>query len=177
MANAVLDGADAVMLSGETSVGKYPIDAVRTMSSIALAVESDSTAAPDLVHIPRTKRGVISYSAREIGERLGAKALVAVTSTGDTVRRLARLHSHLPLIAITGDPRIRSQLALTWGTETFLTDRVTETAELVKVTDELLLPVEGYNEDDLIVIVAGNVPGVEGSTNFILVHRIGEADH
>jgi len=157
VANAVLDGADAVMLSGETSVGKYPIEAVRTMSSIALAVEADSTAAPDLVHIPRT--------------------MVAVTSTGDTVRRLARLHSHLPLIAITGDPRIRSQLALTWGTETFLTDRVNETAELVKVTDELLLPVEGYNEDDLIVIVAGNVPGVEGSTNFILVHRMGEADH
>lgn len=177
VANAVMDGADAVMLSGETSVGKYPYDAVRTMSSIALAVEEDSTAAPDLVHIPRTKRGVISYSAREIGERLGAKALVAVTSTGDTVRRLARLHSHLPLIAITGDPRIRSQLSLTWGAETFLTNRVNETAEIVKVTDELLLPVEGFNEDDLIVIVAGNVPGVEGSTNFILVHRMGEADH
>ncbi|MFL0580248.1 pyruvate kinase [Dietzia sp. 179-F 9C3 NHS] len=177
VANAVMDGADAVMLSGETSVGRYPYEAVRTMSSIALAVEEDSTAAPDLVHIPRTKRGVISYSAREIGERLGAKALVAVTSTGDTVRRLARLHSHLPLIAITGDPRIRSQLALTWGAETFLTSRVNETAEIVKVTDELLLPVEGYNEDDLIVIVAGSVPGVEGSTNFILVHRMGEADH
>ena len=177
VANAVMDGADAVMLSGETSVGKYPYDAVRTMSSIAVAVEQDSTEAPDLVHIPRTKRGVISYSAREIGERLGAKALVAVTSTGDTVRRLARLHSPLPLIAITGDPRIRSQLALTWGAETFLTSRVNETAEIVKVTDELLLPVEGYNEDDLIVIVAGNVPGVEGSTNFILVHRMGEADH
>jgi pyruvate kinase len=136
VANAVMDGADAVMLSGETSVGKYPYDAVRTMSSIALAVEADSTAAPDLVHIPRTKRGVISYSAREIGERLGAKALVAVTSTGDTVRRLARLHSPLPLIAITGDPRIRSQLALTWGAETFLTNRVNETAEIVKVTDD-----------------------------------------
>lgn len=177
VANAVMDGADAVMLSGETSVGKYPYDAVRTMSSIAMAVEEDSTAAPDLVHIPRTKRGVISYSAREIGERLGAKALVAVTSTGDTVRRLARLHSHLPLIAITGNPRIRNQLALTWGAETFLTDRVDDTAEIVKVTDELLLPLEGYNEDDLIVLVAGNVPGVEGSTNFILVHRMGEADH
>lgn len=177
VANAVLDGADAVMLSGETSVGKYPIDAVRTMSSIALAVESDSTAAPDLVHIPRTKRGVISYSAREIGERLGAKALVAVTSTGDTVRRLARLHSPLPLIAITGDPKIRRQLSLTWGAQTFLTDRINDTAEVVKATDEMLLPLEGYNKDDVIVLVAGNVPGVEGSTNFILVHRIGEADH
>lgn len=177
VANAVMDGADAVMLSGETSVGKYPYEAVRTMSSIALAVEADSTAAPDLVHIPRTKRGVISYSAREIGERLGAKALVAVTATGDTVRRLARLHSHLPLIAVTADERMRNQLALTWGAETFLTDRINDTAEIVKVTDEMLLQVDGYHENDLIVIVAGNVPGVEGSTNFILVHRIGEADH
>ena len=177
VANAVMDGADAVMLSGETSVGKYPYEAVRTMSSIALAVEADSTAAPDLVHIPRTKRGVISYSAREIGERLGAKALVAITATGDTVRRLARLHSHLPLIAVTADPRMRNQLTLTWGAETFLTDRINDTAEIVKVTDEMLLPLEGYNKDDLIVLVAGNVPGVEGSTNFILVHRIGEADH
>ncbi|HJC29335.1 MAG TPA: pyruvate kinase [Candidatus Dietzia intestinipullorum] len=177
VANAVMDGADAVMLSGETSVGKYPYEAVRTMSSIALAVEADSTAAPDLVHIPRTKRGVISYSAREIGERLGAKALVAITATGDTVRRLARLHSHLPLIAVTADPRMRNQLTLTWGAETFLTDRINDTAEIVKVTDEMLLQVDGYNENDVIVIVAGNVPGVEGSTNSILVHRIGEADH
>jgi len=177
VANAVLDGADAVMLSGETSVGRYPIDAVRTMSSIALAVEADSTAAPELVHIPRTKRGVISASAREIGERLGAKALVAVTSTGDTVKRLARLHSPLPLIALTSDPRIRSQLTLTWGTQTFLTDRINDTAEIVKATDELLLPLDGYKEDDLVVLVAGNVPGVEGSTNSILVHRMGETDH
>lgn len=177
VANAVMDGADAVMLSGETSIGAYPFDAVRTMSDIALAVEDDSTAAPDLVHVPRTKRGVISYSAREIGERLGAKALVAVTSTGDTVRRLSRLHSPIPLFAVTGDPTVRSQLALTWGADTFLTPRVNETAELVKLIDELLLPLDDIDEGDLVVVVAGNVPGVEGSTNFILVHRMGEADH
>ena len=177
VANAVMDGADAVMLSGETSIGAFPYDAVRTMSDIALAVEADSTAAPELVHKPRTKRGVISYSAREIGERLDAKALVAVTSTGDTVRRLSRLHSPLPLFAVTGDPRVRSQLALTWGADTFLTPRVNETAELVKLIDELLLPLETISEGDLVVVVAGNVPGVEGSTNFILVHRMGEADH
>ena len=177
VANAVMDGTDAVMLSGETSVGRHPYDAVRTMSDIAMAVEEDSTAAPDLVHIPRTKRGVISYSAKEIGERLGAKALVAVTSTGDTVRRLARLHSPIPLYAVTGDPRVRSQLSLTWGTETFLTPRVNETAELVKLIDELLLPAEGVSEGDLAVVVAGNVPGVEGSTNFIVVHQMGELDH
>src|ERR1700754_3369968 len=91
VANAVLDGADALMLSGETAVGKYPLAAVRTMSRIVCAVEENSTAAPPLTHVPRTKRGVISYAARDIGERLDAKALVAFTQSGDTVKRLARL--------------------------------------------------------------------------------------
>ena len=101
VANAVLDGADAVMLSGETSVGKYPLEAVRTMARIISAVEENSVAAPPLTHVPRTKRGVISYAARDIGERLDAKALVAFTQSGDTVRRLARLHTPLPLLAFT----------------------------------------------------------------------------
>src|SRR5207244_13303044 len=120
VANAVLDGADALMLSGETSVGRYPIDSVQTMSRIIEAVESESTAVPSLTHMPRTKRGVISYAARDIGERLNAKALVAFTQSGDTVRRLARLHTHLPLLAFTPEPSVRSQLALTWGTETLI---------------------------------------------------------
>ena len=95
-------GADAVMLSGETSVGKFPLEAVQTMARIVTRMERDSTGAP-LAHMPRTKRGVISYAARDIGERLDAKALIAFTSSGDTVRRLARLHSRLPLLAFVTD--------------------------------------------------------------------------
>lgn len=177
VANAVLDGADAVMLSGEVSIGKYPIEAVRTMSDICRAVERDSSLVPELRHKPRTKRGVISYAARDIGESLDAKALVAVTSSGDTVRRLARLHSPLPLLAVTGDPRVRSQLALTWGAETYLTDSFGTTEEVLNKTDELLKLSGEYHDGDLIIMVAGSVPGVEGSTNFILAHRVGEQDH
>lgn len=177
VANAVLDGADAVMLSGETSIGAYPVEAVRTMSSICLAVESDRTSVPELRHKPRTKRGVISYAARDIGEALHAKALVAVTSQGDTVRRLARLHSPLPLLAVTGDPRVRSQLSLTWGAETYLIDSFADTEEVLAQTDELLTKTGKYEEGDLIIMVAGSVPGIEGSTNFILAHRMGEQDH
>ncbi len=93
VANAVLDGADALMLSGETSVGKYPIVTVKTMAKIIEAVEAESVSAPPLTHTPRTMGGVLSFAARDIGERIGAKALVAFTYSGDTVRRLARLHT------------------------------------------------------------------------------------
>ncbi|HEY7222808.1 MAG TPA: pyruvate kinase [Micromonosporaceae bacterium] len=176
VANAVLDGADAVMLSGETSVGKYPMAAVRTMARIICAVEDNSTAAPPLTHVPRTKRGVISYAARDIGERLDAKALVAFTQSGDTVKRLARLHTPLPLLAFTAWPEVRSQLAMTWGTETFIVPMMTSTDGMIRQVDKSLLELGRYKRGDLVVIVAGAPPGTVGSTNLIHVHRIGEDD-
>lgn len=177
VANAVLDGTDAVMLSGETSVGEYPLEAVRTMARIIARVEQDSTTAPPLSHVPRTKRGVISYAARDIGERLDAKALVAFTSSGDTVRRLARLHSPLPLLAFVTEPKVRSQLALTWGTETFIVAHADSTDDMIRQVDHALLEMDLYRRGDLVIIVAGAPPGTVGSTNLIHVHRIGEDDH
>ncbi|HEX5143039.1 MAG TPA: pyruvate kinase [Mycobacterium sp.] len=177
VANAVLDGADAVMLSGETSVGKHPLDAVRTMARIITAVEAASVGVPPLTHVPRTKRGVISYAARDIGERLDAKALVAFTESGDTVRRLARLHTSLPLLAFTALPEVRSQLALTWGTETFIVEQMHSTDDMIRGADKALLELGRYKRGDLVVIVAGAPPGTVGSTNLIHVHRIGEDDH
>jgi pyruvate kinase len=176
VANAVLDGADALMLSGETSVGKHPLEAVKTMARIVSAVEQNSTAAPPLTHVPRTKRGVISYAARDIGERLDAKALVAFTQSGDTVRRLARLHTPLPLLAFTDLPEVRSQLALTWGTETFIVPHMQSTDGMIRQVDKSLLELGRYKRGDLVVIVAGAPPGTVGSTNLIHVHRIGEED-
>ena len=176
VANAVLDGADALMLSGETSVGKYSLEAVKTMSRIISAVEQNSVAAPPLAHVPRTKRGVISYAARDIGERLDAKALVAFTQSGDTVRRLARLHTPLPLLAFTSLPEVRSQMALTWGTETFIVPHQKSTDGMIRQVDKSLLELGRYKRGDLVVIVAGAPPGTVGSTNLIHVHRIGEDD-
>ena len=177
VANAVLDGADAVMLSGETSVGKYPLEAVKTMARITTRVEQDSRVAPPLEHVPRSKPGVISYAARDIGERLEAKALVAFTSSGDTVRRLARLHPPLPLLAFVTEPGLRSQLALTWGTETFIVPHMDSTDTMIRQVDHALLDLGRYRRGDLVVIVAGAPPGTVGSTNLIHVHRIGEDDH
>ena len=176
VANAVLDGADAVMLSGETSVGKYPLEAVRTMARIICAVEDNSVVVPPLTHVPRTKRGVISYAARDIGERLDAKALVAYTQSGDTVRRLARLHTPLPLLAFTSLPEVRSQLAMSWGTETFIVPHIQTTDGMIRQVDKSLLELGRYKRGDLVVIIAGAPPGTVGSTNLIHVHRIGEDD-
>ncbi|AJW38815.1 pyruvate kinase [Rhodococcus sp. EPR-279] len=176
VANAVLDGTDAVMLSGETSVGKYVMETVRTMARIVETVETEGDSVPPLTHVPRTKRGVISYAARDIGERLDAKALVAFTQSGDTVRRLARLHTKLPLLAFTSISEVRSQLSLSWGTETFLVPDVGSTDAMVKEVDKALLELGRYNKGDQVVIVAGAPPGTVGSTNLIHVHRIGEED-
>ena len=176
VANAVLDGADAVMLSGETSVGRDPQNVVSTMSRIVKSAEADGEV-PQLSHMPRTKRGVISYSARDIAERLNAKALVAFTTSGDTARRVARLHTHLPLLVFTPNQEVRSQLALTWGAQTFLCPVVDSTDSMMREIDEALLAMDEYNRDDMMVVVAGTPPGVTGNTNMIHVHPLGEDLH
>ncbi|OFT63505.1 MULTISPECIES: pyruvate kinase [Corynebacterium] len=173
VANAVLDGADAVMLSGETSVGIDPQNVVRTMSKIVTNAEEGGKV-PPLTHVPRTKRGVVSYSARDIAERLNAKAIVAFTTSGDTAKRVARLHSSLPLLAFTPHPAVRSQLALTWGAETFLSSEVKSTDDMMEAIDQSLLGMDKYKEGDMIVVIAGTPPGISGNTNMIQVHQLGQ---
>ncbi|GAA2011331.1 pyruvate kinase [Nakamurella flavida] len=176
VANAVLDGADAVMLSGETSVGKFPFVTVATMARIIEAVESESVMAPPLTHTPRTRGGVLSFAARDIGERVGAKALVAFTYSGDTIRRLSRLHTRLPVLAFTPLASVRNQLSLTWGTQTFEVASVETTDEMVSLVDQAMLRAPGYEHGDTVVIVAGAPPNTPGSTNLIRVHRLGYDD-
>ena len=191
VANAVLDGADAVMLSGETSVGSYPIQAVATMARIVETVDGQRTAlngaaaqfrrgvdslfvAPPLHRRPRTKGGAIALAAIEVGELLDAKALVGFTQSGDTIRRMARHRSELPLLAFTPVPAVRSELALTWGVETFLTPTVSHTDEMVAQVQQILLSLDRFAEGDVVVIVAGSPPGTPGSTNALRVWRLGD---
>jgi pyruvate kinase len=176
VANAVLDGTDALMLSGETSVGAHPIEAVQTMARIAAKIEDTSLAdIPPLTGTPRTKGGAITRAAAEIGEVLGARYLVAFTQSGDSARRMSRLRSSIPLLAFTPEQAVRSQLALTWGVETFLTAYVKHTDDMVRQVDRLLLDAGRAQMGDLVVIVAGSPPGAVGSTNAIRVHRIGDS--
>ena len=140
VANAVTDGTDALMLSGETSVGKFPIVAVETMARIIVKMEENALdTIPPLGGLPRTKGGAITKAAADVGELLGARYLVAFTQSGDSARRLARLRSPIPLLAFTPEQAVRSQLALVWGVETFLTRYVKHTDEMVRQVDQALL--------------------------------------
>ncbi len=176
VANAVLDGADALMLSGETSVGKYPIEAVKTMARIINATEEQMLAEglKPWPGKPRTKGGAIGRAAVQVGDFLEAKYLVCFTQSGDTGRRLARYRSPIPILAFTPVPQVRNQLALTWGVETFLGEMVQHTDEMVRQVDHALLELGRCKPGDLIVITAGSPPGTPGSTNLLRVHIVGE---
>jgi pyruvate kinase len=174
VANAVLDGADALMLSAETSVGAYPVDAVATMARIIVAAEQDWPFAPP-ASAPDTTGPAIARAAGEVGAAVGAKALVAFTMTGETARRLARYRSPIPLLAFTTESATRSQLALTWGAETFLVPHAAHTDDMVRQVQVALRDIGRCAEGDLVVIVAGSPPGTPGRTNALRVHRIGDA--
>ncbi|MEV4435352.1 pyruvate kinase [Streptomyces sp. NPDC049585] len=180
VANAVIDGTDAVMLSGETSIGKHPVETVRTMSRILAAAEEDILAKglPPLTERskPRTQGGAVARAAAEMGDFLGAKYLVAFTQSGDTVRRLSRYRSPIPLLAFTPEPATRSQLNLTWGVEAFLGPMVQTTDEMVNQVDEYLLRIGRCRRGDMVIITAGSPPGTPGTTNLVRVHHIGEDD-
>jgi pyruvate kinase len=173
VANAVLDGTDAVMLSGETSVGKYPVLTVSTMAKIVTTTEAGPFPVPRLQHDPRTHGGALTVAASQIARNIGAKALVAFSQTGDTVRRLSRLHCELPLYAFTPVPEVRDQLALSWGVETFLTDFVQHTDDMFQQVDTLMLSLGLARPGDFVVVVAGSPPNAPGSTNTLRVHKIG----
>jgi pyruvate kinase len=173
VANAVFDGADALMLSGETGVGKFPILSVTTMARIIERAEGSDFGVPPLQHDPRTKGGAVANAARQIGEVLEADAIAAFSLTGDTVRRLARHHTRLPLLAFTSIHAVRNQLALSWGVETFLVPMVTHTDAMFRQVDAALLEIGRYSRGDVVVIVAGSPPGTAGSTNTLRVHQLG----
>jgi len=175
VATAVDEGADAVMLSAETSVGEYPVEAVATMSRIICAAEEECLRpVSSLTRIPTTTGGAIARAAAEVGAIVGARALVAFTMTGETARRLARYRSSIPLLAFTSVPATRRQLALTWGVETFIVPLVDHTTEMVRQVEQVLLDIGRCEKGDKLVIVAGSPLGSPGKTNSLRVHRIGD---
>ncbi len=175
-ANAVLDGADAIMLSGETSVGAHAIEAVETMARIIVATEDHGL---ERIHPlgtkPHTTGGAVTWAAVEIGELLNVKFLVTFTQSGDSAKRLSRIRSKLPMLAFTPLQETRSQLALVWGIETFLVPMARHTDQMALEVDNSLLASGRCEEGDIVIIVAGSPPGIPGSTNALRVHKIGDA--
>ena len=175
-ANAVLDGADALMLSGETSVGEFAIEAVQTMARIIQKTEEGGLdRIRPIKTAPRTKGGAITKAATEVGAIVDAKYLVAFTQSGDSARRMSRLRSPIPIRAMTPEPGTYNRLALSWGVESMLTPIVGATDEMVKLVDTVLIDSGRAHLGDQVMIVAGSPPGIPGSTNAMRVHRVGDA--
>lgn len=175
-ANAVLNGADAVMLSGETSVGAWPFEAVATMSRI---IESTEEHALDRIEpmrtSPKTQGGALTLAASEVAEVLGASSMCVFTESGDTVRRVSRLRTPIPIFAFTPSIDIRRQLELTWGARSFETARVASTDEMFRQVDDVLLERGIEQMGGTVIVIAGTPAGVIGTTNTLKIHRIGEA--
>jgi pyruvate kinase len=178
VANAILDGSDAIMLSGETAVGRYPIEAVRTMARIAEVTERSL---PYEDWLRRTflvpSMGVadaIGRMACEVAAEIGAKAIIASTTSGSTARLVAMHRPHTQIIAPTPTPSTCRQLALVWGVEPLLVEQFSNTDAMI-VTVVKAAQTCGFVEDgDLVVITAGVPLGGAGLTNLLKVHRVGE---
>jgi pyruvate kinase len=178
VANAVLDGADALMLSGETSVGEYPIETVKTMAKIIESTEENGLERiPALGTKPHTHSGAVVRAAMEIAELLGSKYVCVFTESGDTLRRVSRLRSRVPVLAFTPNLDVMRKVALVWGATTFLVDKVKHTDDMIRQVDEIVLASGKCRVGDEVVIVAGSPPGIPGSTNSLRVHRVGDAVH
>lgn len=174
VANAVLDGADALMLSGETSVGDFPIETVSTMAKIIEFTEENGLdRIPALGTKPHTHAGAVSLAAMEIAELLGSKYVCVFTESGDSLKRISRLRSSVPVLTFTPNQDVANRLSLVWGSRTFLVPKVDHTDGMFDQVDTTVLEEGLCKNGDEVVVVAGTPPGVPGSTNTLRVHKVG----
>jgi pyruvate kinase len=174
VANAVIDGADAVMLSGETAVGAHPVTVVETMARIIASTEDHGLARiPPLGTKPRTQGGAMTLAAASIAEFVNAKFVCVFSQSGDSARRMSRLRHPVPIISFTDLPGTRFRNTVIWGVETFLVPRVMTTDELIAIIDDTLVDEKLAVVGDRVVMTAGAPPGIAGSTNNVRVHTVG----
>lgn len=178
VANAIIDGTDCVMLSGETAAGKYPVEAVRTMRNICITTELSDDFEDNIystfVDNQTNTTNAISKSTCVMASELNAKAIIACTSSGNTSRAISKFRPRTPIIACTTNERVARSLSLVWGVYPVIIDEASETDELIERAIVGALE-EGYvKEGDLTVLTAGIPLGVSGSSNLIKVHVIGD---
>ncbi|HZJ76977.1 MAG TPA: pyruvate kinase [Oscillospiraceae bacterium] len=178
VANAIFDGTDAIMLSGETAIGKYAVGAVKTMDRIAKRTEE----AIDYIKLLGDKAveketlvtDAISYATCKIAADLGASAVLTATSSGFTARMVSKFRPAVTIIAAVTDEHIRRRLSLSWGVYSVLTKRFHSTDDVIVASVDKALEAKLINNGDLVVITAGVPVGATGTTNLIKVHIVGE---
>jgi pyruvate kinase len=176
VANAIFDGTDAIMLSQETAIGSYPVEAVAMMTKVALEAEAYLPYKELLINKGKDLKpetdDAISYSACHIAQQIGAVAIIAFTSSGSTARRVSKYRSEVPVLATTTRNETRRQLSLSWGVRAYKVTAVSKIAELFAqgsmIAQESGIAIKG----DIIVITGGVPIGVAGSTNLVKVERI-----
>lgn len=178
VANAIFDGTDAIMLSGETAKGKWPVEAVTTMAKIAMRTEEALDNNKRLqkrmeAHIPNVANA-ISLSAVTTAEQLSASAIITATQSGSTAKRVSSYRPDCPIIAVTPNEKVARKLALNWGVFPLVTSQYKSTDELIDQSVNIALE-EGYiNKGELVIIAAGIPVQYSGTTNMLKVHIAGD---
>ncbi len=176
VANAVFDGTDAVMLSGETATGRFPVEAVRTMARIIEAAESSRHLShpPEPAVLERAVDRIVAKAAVQAVEDLEAKAIVAFSFSGSSIQLVSKFRPDAPIIGLTPEEATLGRLSLLWGTSGQLVQEQDHTRDLILAADEVCLSGGFGGRGDAVVIVSG-IPGGHGGTNRIIVHRLGQA--
>ena len=181
VANAVLDGSDALMLSGETASGAYPLESLQMMARIISKVEADreDTSWLNQRHGQQKLKDfttAVCEGTAIAAARLNARAIACFTETGGTARRLAKFRPPVPIIAFTPEAAVMRQLQLVWGVQPYFIERTTNTDEMIAHADEALLKSGLVSRGDAVVVTLGAPVALCGSTNTMKLHRIGELD-
>jgi len=174
VANAILDGTDAVMLSNETAVGKYPVEAVGTMAKIAQRIEQEMALNSD-AQTKDTRRSIpnaISQAVGQIAEQLEAAAIMTLTKSGATARNVSKFRPQTPILAITPLVNVARQLQLVWGVKPLLVLELPSTTQTFQVALNMAQENFLLSEGDLVVMTAGTLQGVSGSTDLIKVEVV-----
>ncbi|WP_305045480.1 pyruvate kinase [Geoalkalibacter sp.] len=182
VANAILDGTDAVMLSAETASGQYPVEAVSLMARVAEDVESDPALRERVFHPISETRGyrslpeAIGLAACQVAETLGTTGILAFTQTGSTAALVAKFRPGVPIFAVTPSPRVRRRLALYAGIRSIRVDIEGDTEAQIRSVEQAVLAAGVLKRGDVVVITMGSPVSAPGTTNLMKVHRIGVGD-
>lgn len=178
VANAILDGTDAVMLSAESAAGKYPVESIATMSEIAqrteAALKTKEVAPLPPLNVVNQLESTVGHAAQMIASTLHAKVIVTATTSGATARRVACHRPQMPIIALVSNPATARKLRLCWGVESVLTEEILGTNQLVRLALAQSVKLYGAKTGDIVTITAGTPFSTKGTTNLIKVERVAD---